>query len=418
MSGIFDFQYTAGKRRSKVFAYTRLGIFIAIVVLEVIIFFLNLRENGKFFGVPKWPIILGIEVVFTVSVCLQTFALHRFRYKIACYVVDFLAQFALTALIGRVYLLAIYILILSEYYISTERFLDSFIMGIASLVIYVVTYAFAASQDVWQTVIACFSELLILTVHFLLVNFALYSYDSKQSLSESLRELDEKNRKLQQAYDELAEVTLLQERQRIAKDIHDTAGHSITTVIMQTEAAKLLVDEDPAEAKRRIVAANLQAKNALEELRRSVHLLAGDVENVTLQSDLQRIINDSCDGTDVVIRSSVENIDCSQAKRRFLSNSLKEGIANGLRHGRATAFYFELYCRDGSIHFLLSDNGAGVDVPTMHLGFGLKGMRKRAEGFGGKMYISSPQGEGFEIHIVLPTDEKKSNETEEKENAD
>ena len=54
----------------------------------------------------------------------------------------------------------------------------------------------------------------------------------------------------------------------------------------------------------------------------------------------------------------------------------------------------------------------------MHLGFGLKSMRKRAEGFGGKMYISSPQGEGFEIHIVLPTDEKKSKETEGKENAD
>ena len=95
---------------------------------------------------------------------------------------------------------------------------------------------------------------------------------------------------LQKAYDELAEVTALQERQRIAKDIHDMAGHSITTVIMQTEAAKLILDSNPQEAKSKIVAANLRAQHALEELRESVHLLSGRRSRLSLKEALQQRI--------------------------------------------------------------------------------------------------------------------------------
>lgn len=248
---------------------------------------------------------------------------------------------------------------------------------------------------------------MIIILHFFIVTYGLNVYDSRQKLAESYEELNESNRKLQKAYDDLAQVTMLQERQRIARDIHDTAGHSITTVIMQTEAVKLIVEKDPQEAKRKIVAANLQAKNALEELRESVHLLAGEAETVSLKSSLERIIHDSCDGTDLVIRYDIEDIVCSPAKRRFLCNSLKEGISNGLRHGHATAFYFELRREEDVLKFLLSDNGEGADMGAFKTGFGMRSMRSRAESFGGKVHFSAVPDEGFEIAIQLPADEKK-----------
>ena len=217
--------------------------------------------------------------------------------------------------------------------------------------------------------------------------------------------MNDSNEKLHIAYEELQEVTALEERQRIAKEIHDTAGHSITTVIMQTEAAKLLIDGDAAEAKRRISAANLQAKNALEELRESVHLLSGTPELVSLRDMLLGVIQDSTDGTDVTIRYEIDDVTVGDAKRRFLTNSLKEGISNGLRHGGATAFWFELKESGDKITFLLSDNGAGANLAGFKEGFGLAGMQKRAAALGGSAWFETECDEGFEVHLTLPSDE-------------
>ena len=395
-------------RNKKFFQYIRLAVFVALLAVEVLVFVANFNDE-KLFGIPQWIFILGIEGVFTVSNVFKTFVCKEFRHKIACYVLDFLSQLILTLLISSDYLCIVYILILSEFYMSSGGLRDNIAMGVTSLVIYVATYALGAHSlnglDIMEIVTKSFSELLIIALHFFIVNYALNVYDSRQRLAKSYEELNESNRKLQRAYDELAKVTMLQERQRIAKDIHDTAGHSITTVIMQTEAAKLIVEENPQEAKRKIVAANLQAKNALEELRESVHLLAGDTENVSLKSALERIIHDSCDGTDLIIRYDIEDIVCSPAKRRFICNSLKEGISNGLRHGHATAFYFEFRSVEDGLKFLLSDNGKGADMGTFKTGFGMRSMRSRAESFGGKVHFSAAPDEGFEIQMELPADE-------------
>ena len=249
-----------------------------------------------------------------------------------------------------------------------------------------------------------FNDLVILLVHFILVNFSVRFYRQYLRLTKALKDLDKSKEDLQKAYDDLAEVTALEERQRIAKDIHDTAGHSITTVIMQTEAAKLIIDSQPEEAKSKIIAANLQAKHALEELRESVHLLSGIPGKATLKDALEGIINESTDGTGIKIRSDIDDICVSDAKYRLLCNTLKEGISNGLRHGNATAFWFELKEADGKISFLLSDNGSGVAINQLKEGFGLTGMSGRAESLGGEVWFVSEPDEGFEIHLMLPHD--------------
>ena len=196
----------------------------------------------------------------------------------------------------------------------------------------------------------------------------------------------------------------MKERQRIAKDIHDTAGHSITTVIMQTESAKRIIDSNPEEAKSKIVAANLQAKHALEELRNSVHLLSGVQENMTLKSALLAIIHESMDGTGIVIRSEIEEVAVDEKYYRFLCNALREGISNGIRHGGATAFWFELKCIEGKVSFLLSDNGKGVDG-EVEMGFGLRMMQERAGALGGALTIVTGIEEGFEFRLELPIEE-------------
>lgn len=176
---------------------------------------------------------------------------------------------------------------------------------------------------------------------------------------------------------------------------------------MQTELAKRILDKNPEEAKQKIISANLQAKHALEELRDSVHLLSGHTDNVTLESVLNEIIHESMDGTGITVRSNVQNVDVSPAKFRFLCNTLKEGISNGLRHGGATAFWFECREEDGKILFLLSDNGKGVHLPTLQMGFGLRSMQERVRAFGGETFIHSEIEDGFEIKIILPKDSQE-----------
>ena len=175
---------------------------------------------------------------------------------------------------------------------------------------------------------------------------------------------------------------------------------------MQTEAAKLIIDERPEEAKSKIIAANLQARHALEELRDSVHLLSGLTDSKTLKTALLEVIHESTDGTGINIRSEIVDVDVSPAKHRFLCNTLKEGISNGLRHGGATAFWFELKIVEDSLKFTLSDNGKGV-TGQVRAGFGLTTMQQRAMSLGGEVEFESDIEEGFELRLTLPMDKEE-----------
>ena len=340
-----------------------------------------------------------------------------------CYVLDIRCLIVLTIFSDGMLISTLYIIILSEFYLGQTSLMGSVAMGVASIVLFLVAFAVSGALKEQNVNIAMlisngFNDILLMALHFLGFNFVLHIYRTNNEMSAALEEIEESNRrlqaanaelnenrqKLQEAYKNLQEVTVLEERQRIAKDIHDTAGHSITTIIMQTEAAKLVIDSDPEDAKRKIAAANLQARSALEELRESVHLLSGASEQLTLREALMNIIHESTDGTGIVIRADIDDITLCSAKHRFLCNTLKEGISNGLRHGNATAFYFELKKKGDRIAFLLSDNGRGVDGAKLKKGFGLRGMTARVESLGGEVSFESEPDEGFEIHISLPAD--------------
>ena len=391
------------------FLLGKILLFVFMLVIESFILIPQIvlaRQTDSYTGM----VLVCVSVaVLTGAETVRLIALKKFRAKLWCYALDSVAALCLTAVTGSRYLSTLYMIILTDYYLSAEKLSASLSVFFVSLVVYAVTLWISGlisrteGSGLWALA-QSFNDLVILMVHFIAVNFAVRFYRQSVKLSETLRSLNESNKQLEKAYADLAEVTALEERQRIAKDIHDTAGHSITTVIMQTEAAKLVIDKNPAEAKSRIVAANLQAKHALEELRESVHLLSGAKENVTLKEALTAILHESSDGTGIVIRSDVDEITVSSAKFRFLCNSLKEGVSNGLRHGGATAFYFELKREENTLKFLLADNGCGVKEPFVK-GFGLNGMEERAQSLGGSVEYSFEEDGGFEIEITLPADQ-------------
>ncbi len=302
---------------------------------------------------------------------------------------------------------------LTQCYISVEKFRDKTIIFGVSCGIFVISFIAGGilsnpSSDGLDLVSGVLFGLLGIVLDYLITLFLLKFYRTNLELREALKEADESRARLEEANEQLTQTKIFEERNRIAKDIHDTAGHSMTTVIMQTEAAKLLIDDNPAEAKNRIISANVQARNALEQMRESVHLLAGRGKVKPLKEELEEVIAQTIDGTDIKARYDLDVIQPPDEVYRFIVNSVKELLANGIRHGKATAFYVELKQTERNVTLLVSDNGCGVKGEIKE-GFGLKGLREKAEKMGGKCCFSSEEGEGFEVKIVLKK-EKNGND--------
>ncbi len=383
------------------------------VLLLLVEFIVVLQQIDAFLGDGKW-VNLFISCIgalmLAVFMALQLFFVRKRKNKIISYMLNVVASGLFLFFADGSYAMFIYMIVLTQFYIEMEQGKRTLMMFGGGVLFYMFCIGLqlwlksgVIVRDLFYLIQLTFSSIVTLTIHFLIIQIAVAFYRQYVKLHQALSELEESKKELEKAYAVVAEVTALEERQRIAKDIHDTAGHSLTTVIMQTESAKRILSTNPEEAKSKIIAANLQAKHALEELRDSVHLLSGISENKTLKEALIAIVHESTDGTGINMRSDIEDITVSDAKYRFLCNTLKEGISNGLRHGGATAFWFEIKEEKEKIHFLLSDNGKGV-IGEIKLGFGLSTMRERARAFGGAVTVFSKPEEGFELRLELPVD--------------
>lgn len=389
----------------------RLLEFVVLILLAVMCIPVALASMVS--GEPAFAI--PVLVALIASMAIKIFAMKTFNRKIFWFVLDSVLLIFLTIFssvrsqsgetVSYAYL--VYILVLSEFFLTSSGLRDNVIMFAVNLGAYTVTYLVIAIlngfiDSVFRTSSQYFFELIVFFLHFIMFNFSMTVYRKNRMIEENVKELEESRNELLRAYEKVEEATLIEERNRIAKEIHDTAGHSLTTVIMQTEAAKLALDHDPQEAKKCVTAANIQAKTCLDELRLSVHLLSGRRDNVTFKEYLDGILGETCDGTGITVRSRIDDISMTEEAERFIANTLREGISNGIRHGGSTAFFFELKDMGHFVEFLLSDNGRGADMKTFKEGFGLSGMRAKAEKLGGMINFSSETDEGFEIRMSLP----------------
>ena len=399
------------------------------VILALLLFLCCVIALASFERGTGLPVVLTLAsaAALVFSMVMKVFVMRTFLRKIAWYVLDSLllilftvfSSWNISLVSGSSYAYLVYMLVLSEYYLSAESLRDDAIMFAVNFAAYTVVYVIGAvARNEFGSAFLISSQyflaFIVLVLHFVMFNFAMALSRKNKQIEENLRELEESRNELLRAYEKVEEATVIEERNRIAKEIHDTAGHSLTTVIMQTEAARLAMDKDPALARRSIDAANLQAKNCLEQLRLSVHLLSGRRENISLKEYLEGILKETAEGTSFTVRSKIDDLEMTDEAERFISNTLREGISNGIRHGGSTAFFFELKDMGNYVELLLSDNGSGTDMAKFKEGFGLSGMRAKAESLGGMIQFSSAPGEGFEILLSLPDELKKEKKNQEK----
>lgn len=396
----------------KLFKIVAAFISVLLIVFEVIICVQFVSSASIPAWIPKnWAIALLVSCfVILDALCLvDLYAIKTLTARIVVYVIDFVILLFICTLTSSPYLSALYCVILSELYLNVEDMRTKIIVFAVSCVMFVITLVIGwflchlsavTEAEILEIVSGSVTGIIIIIVHFIVANFLLAFYRNNLRLTDALKEADDSKAELKEAYDKLSETAAIEERNRIARDIHDNAGHSMTAVIMQTEAAKLLIDSSPEEAKAKIISANIQAKNALEQMRESVHLLAGRTSTGTVKEEFEEIIAQTMDGTDVKIRYDLDDVELDDELRRFMLNSFKELLANGMRHGHATAFYVELGEENDGAYLTVSDNGCGLPEDFKE-GFGLKGIREKATAYGGKIEYDSESGDGCEIKISV-----------------
>lgn len=205
----------------------------------------------------------------------------------------------------------------------------------------------------------------------------------------------------------------LTERENISRNIHNSVGHSITAAIMTLDAADLLYDVKPDEARKKMNVANDRMRGSLEAIRRAVRILDEDQRALIageLKSEFDMIIAEFVMDTSIEICQNYselrDDIQIPHDHAIFLTGVLKEMLTNGVKHGNASAFAVLLLGDSAHIRLEISDNGqsdfaACNRQQRIESGFGLKKILSYAERCGGKAKFENENGFGSMVELPI-----------------
>jgi signal transduction histidine kinase len=220
-----------------------------------------------------------------------------------------------------------------------------------------------------------------------------------------LAELQEAHRQLQTYADRVEELAIAEERNRLAREMHDTLGHRLTVAAVQLEGAQRLISQDPQRAAGMVGVVREQVSEALSELRRTVATLRAPLEeDLQLHSALQRLVRHFEEATGITVHLMLpdERPELPDPYRVALYRVAQEALTNVQRHAQARDVWLQLTWQDGMVALLVGDNGVGPSRDAEQSGFGLRGLRERAAQLGGEFYVEPRPGGGTQLSLRLP----------------
>lgn len=220
--------------------------------------------------------------------------------------------------------------------------------------------------------------------------------------------------KLALAHEQLREYALqiedlaaVQERNRIAREIHDSLGHALTTLNVQLQTALKLWQRDPIEAKPFLEQAQQLGKVAMQEVRQSVHALRADVvSEAPLEQAIADLVREFGHSTGIQVSTQIGLQTVLPAQMaKTIYRVVQEALTNICKHAEATSVWLELQHRGDRIYLSIRDNGCGFQPQLKSSGFGLHGMQERIMAFHGSFRVEAGPGAGCCILVELPLQE-------------
>ena len=224
------------------------------------------------------------------------------------------------------------------------------------------------------------------------------SYDRAsliEQLSQTRAELARANRR----------AGVLAERQRLSGEIHDTVAQGFTSIIMLLQAADADVERQPAAARGHLALALETARDNLAEARALVAALApAGLEPGALDAALRRLAATADGHPGAAARFEVRGtaVPLPRPAEVMLLRVAQEALANARKHARAGQVIVCLRYGEGQVGLDVTDDGSGFDPGQAAGGYGLPGMRARAEEAGGRLQVRSSPGCGTTVSVVVP----------------
>jgi two-component system, NarL family, sensor histidine kinase DesK len=199
--------------------------------------------------------------------------------------------------------------------------------------------------------------------------------------------------KLRMAHEEIEQLAAVAERERIARDLHDVLGHTLSVIVLKSELAGRLIERDPQRAAQEIADVERTARTALSEVRAAI----GGYRSQGLPAEME-LARNTLQAAGIALACESPLPQLHAAEETVLCLAVREAVTNIVRHAQAT------HCRmrfttsvDGYHSLLITDDGVH---PKLQEGNGLRGMRERVQSLGGRLSITTDPG--VTLLIELP----------------
>jgi two-component system sensor histidine kinase DesK len=231
--------------------------------------------------------------------------------------------------------------------------------------------------------------IIIIYISVILLPFSIYNRKKQDQLEAELAFANKR----------ISDLIVQQERQRIARDLHDTLGQKLSLIGLKSDLARKIMDSDPDKSKKELMDIQQTARTALNEVRKMVSNMRG----IRVKEEIKHIkeILDAAE-IDLKLEGDIELSNVSLFVENILSMCLKEAVTNIVKHSKATICKITIRQLDKEIMVIVSDNGIGmITKEYLEKGNGLLGIKERLEFVNGNVKITSE--EGLTLKIKVPS---------------
>ena len=201
------------------------------------------------------------------------------------------------------------------------------------------------------------------------------------------------NQKLRMAHEEIEHLAKVAERERIARDLHDVLGHTLSVIILKSELASKLIDRDPERAKAEIRDVEQTSREALADVRSTIR----GYRQQRVEEEIKRA-RAALETAGVRVKSESKTVGLTPAQESVVALIIREAVTNVVRHAQAQHCRLSLVPQNGSCVLEIEDDGNGSFQPE---GNGLRGMRERIEALGGTLVRNSQAGTRLTIQFPI-----------------
>lgn len=220
----------------------------------------------------------------------------------------------------------------------------------------------------------------------ILLPFNMYNRNKREKLESDLQDANER----------ISELLVAEERQRIARDLHDTLGQKLSLIGLKSDLAGKLIYRDPDKATNELNDIHQTARTALKEVRDIVSTMRA----VKLEDEMvhiQQVLKAA--QIDCIINGSTRLLDTPLLVENVLSMCLKEAVTNVVKHSKASVCKISILQSESEISITVWDNGIGITNPEWSVGNGLRGMSERLEFVNGDLKAEAFEGTLITVQV-------------------